>query len=215
MKHYFVDRGTGAELSEIEFRRANRKRASFGDVLDAEVADMLGYDYLTVLDPPAHDSSTHKLIPKARVQTGENEWTRGWEIVPLTGAELDERQQVYAAKIAQAKASRKADINVWRVQADMSYFEFDGRQIAVDEASMRRILGTSAMVALLGTFPEGWPGAWKAMDNSYVSIPDVATWNALVAAMSAQGAANFAKQQQLKALVDEAVTLSEVDAITW
>lgn len=215
MDHFFIDRMTGEELTEALFRRANRKRASFGDVLDAEVADMLGYDYLVVQDAPTYDSSTHKLVPRAREAAGAAAWTRGWEVVPLTAPELDARQQEYAVRLAQAKASRKADLNVWRVQADASYFEFAGKRIAVDDAAMRQILGTSATVALVGSFPEGWPGGWKAMDNSYVPIPDVDTWKELIREMGKQGATNFARQQQLKALVDEAVTLSEVEAITW
>ena len=48
-----------------------------------------------------------------------------------------------------------------------------------------------------------------------MTIATVADWNALYAAMVAQGLVNFAHAQTLKAQIAAATTNAEVDAIVW
>jgi hypothetical protein len=213
--HYFLDRTTGEELSEALFRRVNRKRASFGDVLDAEVAASLGYDFVELADPPSYDSSSHKIVKAGRTPVSGNTFAQGWDIVPLSSEELDARTEELAQRLAQAKASKRADITQAAIRADLDSFEFGGKRIAVDDASMRRIAAVSMTVALLGEFPEGWPGRWRAMDNTAVEIPDVDTWKAFIRAMAKQGAANFARQMDIKSQVEASTSLSQVEQINW
>ncbi|HSV81498.1 MAG TPA: DUF4376 domain-containing protein [Ramlibacter sp.] len=184
-------------------------------MLDAEVAHMLGYDYVLVAETPAFDSGTHKLEPAARVPAGPNAFTRGWRIVPLSGAELDERAAKYAQDLVQAKASKRQEINDARLRANRTSFAFAGKEIAVDDVSRSDIDGVSDQVLLTGQFPVGFPGAWKAMDNSYVAIPDVDTWRTFVTAMTTQGAVNFGRAQQRKAEIDAATTIAQVEAVAW
>jgi hypothetical protein len=117
--------------------------------------------------------------------------------------------------LEKARELKNAEINAARLTANRSTFEFAGKPISCDELSRGDIDGVNGIVSLLGAMPPDWPGAWKAADNTYVPIPDVATWTAFYGAMVAQGTANFAHAQALKALLALATTAEEIDAITW
>lgn len=117
--------------------------------------------------------------------------------------------------LVDVQAAKNDQINSWRLTANRSSFSFSGKEVACDELSRSDIDGVTSSVTLTGSLPVGFPGAWKAIDNTYVPIPDVATWTALVGAMVAQGTANFVRAQALKAMVAAATTREEVEAITW
>jgi hypothetical protein len=70
-------------------------------------------------------------------------------------------------------------------------------------------------IALTGAFPAGFPGAWKATDNSYVMLPDTDAFKAMHASMTAQGTANFIHAQTLKTALAAATTEEQVSAIVW
>ena len=127
---------------------------------------------------------------------------------PPTPAEL-------AAQLAQAKAAKNQQINVWRSEANQSSFAYSGKQIACDQLSRSDIDAVAGSIALTGAFPAGFPNAWKAMDNTYISIPDVATFKAMYAAMTLQGTINFGHSQDLKAALAAATTVEQIDAIVW
>lgn len=115
--------------------------------------------------------------------------------------------------IADLKAAKNAAINAARLKANQSHFTFAGKQIAVDPLSRSDIDAAHGAILMLGAMPGGWPGGWKAMDNEYVLIPDVATWGRFYGAMVAQGTANFAHAQALKAQLAAANTAEEVAAV--
>lgn len=117
--------------------------------------------------------------------------------------------------LAQLKADKNTEINAARMAANRSGFMFAGKLISTDELSRSDIDGTNGTVTLTGGFPAGWPGAWKTDDNSYVAVPDVATWKLFYAAMTAQGSANFATSQALKVQLASATTAAEVAAVVW
>lgn len=123
------------------------------------------------------------------------------------------RPESDASSLSQAKARKNSAINAARLRANQSHFTFAGKQIAVDPLSRSDIDAAHGAILMLQSLPGGWPGAWKAMDNSYVSIPDVATWGAFYGAMVAQGTANFAHAQALKSQLAAATTLAEVEAV--
>lgn len=102
-----------------------------------------------------------------------------------------------------------------KIGANMNYFEFGGKQIQADDASFREIQSTNGYVALNNAMPPQWPGAWKAMDNTVVPIPDVATWKAFYNTMVATGTANFKRSQELKLAIANASTIPEVMAVVW
>lgn len=113
------------------------------------------------------------------------------------------------------KAAKNEEINAARLAANLSHFTHAGKMIACDQLSRSDIDGTNGFVALYGELPHSWPGGWKAMDNSYVAISDVAAWKSFYASMFAAGNANFAHAQALKALLAQADTPESVASIHW
>lgn len=114
-----------------------------------------------------------------------------------------------------ARLAKNADINNWRSVANTSSFTHQGKQIACDALSRSDIDGVAGSIALTGAFPADFPGAWKAIDNSYVLLPTVDDFKALYAAMTAQGTANFLHAQALKTATAAATTQAELNAIVW
>jgi hypothetical protein len=114
-----------------------------------------------------------------------------------------------------AKERKNDEINAARLTANRSTFTAGGKIFACDELSRSDIDGINGYVTLFGALPAGWPGGWKAVDNSYLPIASVNDWKAFFGAMVAAGNANFAKAQQLKAQLAAAKTFEQVDAIQW
>lgn len=117
--------------------------------------------------------------------------------------------------LADLKATKNLQINESRLKANRTSFTFNNKQIAADALSRSDIDAMHGIVLLNNEMPVGWQGGWKAMDNTYVAIPDVATWSLFYSAMVAQGQANFAHSQNLKATLAAATTITEVEAIKW
>lgn len=117
--------------------------------------------------------------------------------------------------LATLKSTKNTQINLWRAEANQTTFPYTGKLIACDQLSRSDIDGVAGSISLTGNLPAGWQGAWKAVDNTYIALPDVAAFKAMYNAMINQGSANFAKAQQLKASLAVATTQAEVDAIGW
>ena len=117
--------------------------------------------------------------------------------------------------LSDMKIERSEIINQARAKANQSSFTYNGKQIAADRLSRSDIDAVLGAVTLNNEMPAGWLGGWKAMDNTYVSIPDVATWKVFYTAMVSQGTANFNHSQRLKARLEAATTNAEVEAIVW
>lgn len=117
--------------------------------------------------------------------------------------------------LAELKAAKLLEINQGRATANMGQFTYLGKQIACDRLSRSDIDAVNGELALTGTFPAGWPGGWKCVDNTYVVIADKATWVAFYQAMTAQGTSNFLYAQSLKQQVVLATTATEIENITW
>lgn len=113
------------------------------------------------------------------------------------------------------KAIKNGEINAARAKANGGTFAYAGKSFACDALSRGDIDGVNGYVALSGELPPGFPGAWKAVDNTYLSLTDVVAWTGFYAAMVASGAANFSHAQQLKAALAAATTPKEVAAIVW
>lgn len=117
--------------------------------------------------------------------------------------------------LQELKLLKNAEINSARFAANQSWFTFAGKQIACDPLSRSDIEGVNGIVANTGSLPAGFPGAWKAIDNSYVVIADAAQWTQFYAAMVAKGLANFAHAQALKAELAAAETAEAISSISW
>lgn len=116
------------------------------------------------------------------------------------------------------KSSKNQEINSSRFEANLSSFTYAGKQVACDALSRSDIDAVNGIVSLINNMPPNWVGGWKAMDNTILPIPDVATWINFYSAMVQQGTANFVKAQTLKAQLETAYANSNreaMEAIKW
>lgn len=118
-------------------------------------------------------------------------------------------------QLTAAKTAKNTQINTWRLAANNSTFTHLSKTISCDELSRIDIDSTNSQILNNGAMPNGWLGAWKAVDNSFISISTVAEWKAFYASMYAQGQANFTRAQTLKATLTSASTVEQVNAIVW
>lgn len=200
---YYVDLSNQTEvtLDDIRKRHPNASIPTGGDCAS------LGYARLQMTPTPAYDDKQQG-VRLARPAMINEVWQRQWEVYPLPAEDV-------AAHFERLRADKIAAINQARVRADSSHFSFGGKQVQVDDASMRQIMAVTGYISLWGDFPPGFPGAWKAMDNTYIPLVDVAAWKDLIKAMATQGVENFAKQQTLKAEIAKAASMAAVEAINW
>lgn len=138
----------------------------------------------------------------------DGQWQYKWTITTLSAPTI-------AANLAAAKTAKNTQINSWRAQANQTSFTHATKQIACDALSRSDIDAVAGSVSLSGAFPAGFPGAWKAMDNSYLMLPDIAAFKALYASMTLQGTINFGKSQNLKTALAAATTIEQVNALVW
>lgn len=122
---------------------------------------------------------------------------------------------VETATISELKASKNSEINSARLTANRTSFEFMNKVIACDELSRSDIDAVNGIIAITNAMPPNWVGGWKAVDNTYVLIPDVATWISFYGAMVQKGSSNFAHAQALKATLASVNTPEEITAIQW
>lgn len=165
-----------------------------------------------------YDSRVHSSIPADAVEVSEAErlalLSSGKEIV---GNDLGSPVLVEPPKptLADLKIIKNAEINAARLVANRGTFTHAGKVFACDELSRSDIDGANGIIANLGAMPVGWPGSWKAVDNTYLPITTVAEWQAFYGSMFAAGAANFAHAQALKEALAAATTPAEVAAVVW
>ncbi len=129
-----------------------------------------------------------------------------WDGTHVTPAPVD---------LVAIKAAKNAEINAARLEANQSTFSHAGKLFACDLLSRSDIDGINGYVALNDALPVGWPGGWKAIDNTMLEIVDVVAWCNFYAAMVAQGNTNFARAQAFKAALAVADSADAVHAIKW
>lgn len=121
------------------------------------------------------------------------------------------REPTFAALVL----AKNEEIDRWRAQANAATFPHGGKLIACDALSRSDIDGVANHIALFETFPEGFPGGWKATDKTMLPLADVDAFRAMYASMTAQGTENFNHSQDLKAQLAAASTPEEIAAIHW
>jgi hypothetical protein len=145
-----------------------------------------------------------EVIALSWVQYRANTARDGVELVPPAAPDL-----------AALKAAKNEEINAWRAAANLSTFPHADKLIACDSLSRSDLDGVANAIALSGSFPTGFPGGWKATDNTMIPLADLDAFRALYASMTAQGTANFNHAQALKTQLASASTPEEVAAIVW
>lgn len=186
-------------------------RAAFPNVsmpanLTDEIIESVGFAPIASA-APGHNPATHAAVETAPALV-DGVWTQQWAVTDLA-------PEVIASNLAAAKIAKNAQINEWRAQANQTSFTHSGKQIACDALSRSDIDAVAGSIALSGAFPVGFPGAWKAMDNTYLMLPDVDAFKAMYASMTLQGTINFGQSQTLKTALAAATTIAEVNAIAW
>jgi hypothetical protein len=120
-----------------------------------------------------------------------------------------------APNLEDLRAAKRQKINEWRASSNLSTFPYAGKVISCDALSRSDIDGVANNIALRGAFPDGFPGGWKAIDNTMIPLPDVDAFKAMYDSMTAQGTENFNHAQELKAMLAAASTPEEIAAIEW
>lgn len=118
-------------------------------------------------------------------------------------------------ELQSAKSAKNIEINNCRLLANTTTFTYQDKLFACDTLSRSDIDGVNGYVALFSALPQDFPGGWKAVDNSFMTINTVEEWKSFYTAMVAEGTANFIKAQNLKSLLANAQTLAEIQAIQW
>jgi len=85
-------------ITPAEIRQGHKSQVSFGPQITEALANHLGYE-LVVVDPqPDHDPDTHKVVAQTPAVV-EGQWHQGWDVVPLSRAEVEARAASKAAEI--------------------------------------------------------------------------------------------------------------------
>lgn len=161
------------------------------------------------------DPMRHYVVNHALAEYTEAERSALAALAPGWTWHMPDRVAVDTRDLTTTRAHKNAAINAARLAANRTSFQFGGKDIACDELSALDIASVNGIVSLTGAMPPNWIGAWKAMDNTYVAIPDHAAWISFYAAMVQTGTANFNRAQSLKAALATATTNAEIDSITW
>lgn len=167
-------------------------RSIHGDAIPADAVEITTEEHAALLDG---QSNGKRIVADAE----------GWPLLADPPAPtLDE-----------LKTAKNAEINQARATANASTFTHDTKVFSCDALSRGDIDGVNGYVAIFAALPPTFPGPWKAADNSYYPIADVAAWKSFYASMVATGAANFIHAQELKAQLAAATVPEEVAAIVW
>lgn len=162
------------------------------------------------------DGESHRLFTFDNQLDGGMPWPAGQQYL-LHYAELfalqTEREK--PQKTAMSKDEKRQAINIARLTANWTSFEFKGKSIGSNIAARADIESMAIYIALFDKLPPDFSGEWKALDNSYVAITSAATFKAMMAAMVAADAANFKRAQELKARLADASTPDQIAAIVW
>lgn len=167
-----------------------------------------------VIDKPPFEAEFPRRYLESLYATQEGrekltEWEITWEDDPVVEQTVDKEALL---------ASKSAEINAARLQANQTSFMYAGKAFASDPLSRGDIDAMNGMVTLLNALPPGWLGFWKAIDNTYLPIDDVATWVEFYGAMVSQGMMNFQHAQWLKTQLQaayEANDIAAMQAISW
>lgn len=135
------------------------------------------------------------------------------DATPEEIAEVEARVAASAYSVAADKLTLNAEINTWRAAINYTTFPHAGKFIACDVLSRSDIDAVANHIALFGTFPASFPGAWKTTDNTLIMQPTIADFKAMFTSMTTQGTANFNQSQTWKASTNSATTRAELDAI--
>jgi len=194
----------------------------FSDVLtESELGDRTRYAITLPVPAPEGDDLRAFIMAYCPIEWFETmHLARDTSIptpMPLVaiGQVLDGSFPAAPPTLEELRAAKNLEINAWRASANLSTFPYAGKLFSCDAVSRSDIDGVANHIGLFGTFPEGFPGAWRAVDNTMFPLPDVDAFRALFAGMAAQGTENFNYSQRLKEQLALAEAPEAIAAIQW
>jgi hypothetical protein len=218
--NYFINLSTLEVVEEEAFRAA--RQAMFQRPITAE--ELAGENHAPILQGPAPVLNAFQYaVPATPVQI----LTGGGNLVWITAHTVhDFPAEQIATIIADAKTKKLKALTDAKIEANSTSFTHLDKQIAFAASDMKEILSTASHVALFDALPAGWPGGWKAIDNSVIMMPTAADFKAMIVSMTTQGTTNFTRSQVLKAQVAAinpdtgnmgacVAALEAINAITW
>ncbi|MGS0980653.1 DUF4376 domain-containing protein [Burkholderia glumae] len=120
----------------------------------------------------------------------------------------------WVVDLAQAKAAKVAAINAERDQRQGAPFSFNGKEFGADAASISRITSAASLAALARAAGSAYSVDLPAVDGADVTL-DADGVTALAGALTAAVSAVFDTARKLKAEIDAASSVAELDAIAW
>jgi len=115
--------------------------------------------------------------------------------------------------LAADKLLLNQEINEWRAKKNHTAFPHGAKVVACDALSRGDIDAVAGHISLFGSFPANFPGAWKAVDNSYILLPTVEAFKTMYTSMTSQGTANFNASQGFKSRLSSATTKTQMKSI--
>lgn len=112
------------------------------------------------------------------------------------------------------KKVKKDEINYSRVLSEKSPFEFRGKLFDADDKAIKRL--TVATLAAQSAIVTGntFTITWTCADNTTIELTERDILD-LLATMTLRGVQLHERAKALKAQVDEATTIEEVNSISW
>ncbi len=120
-----------------------------------------------------------------------------------------------AAQLSTAKSAKVQQIIGWVNAANQGAFPYAGRLFGYEPSNAQQIAVVMAHVTKHGVFPASWLGGWKDINRVPLQMATVDVFLEFHTAMVNQGFANFLAGEYLQAMVEQATTLEQVDAVVW
>ena len=126
-----------------------------------------------------------------------------------------EKYSAPAVDLEYLRAKKNDEINdCWRAD-NLSTFNHAGKVFECDNLARGNIDGANGIISLINDLPPGWPGFWKAKDNTLLEIKNADEWKLFYSSMFLAGIFNFAKAQELKSKLSAAKNQAEIEAVKW
>ena len=129
-----------------------------------------------------------------------------WDWVTKTWADARTLEQVKAAKWEAVKAQRS--------MIEYGTFTWDGSTFDCDPVSTSRIMGAFSLAMAALSAAQAYSETWVLADNTTRDL-SAADMLAVGAALGAQVSAAFATANTLRAAIDAATTIPDVEAVAW
>ncbi len=168
-------------------------------------SEIAGLRQLTLMRPDVLDSQIANLTGYEEVN---GEMQEIWSVTDREPVDI-------AARLAEAKITKAAEIVRWKGEKNNDTFTHLGHAFSSDAVAFKELTGIAGEIGLTGEFSASFPGGWLDIDGAPLAIPTVADFINFYKSMTAQGKANFDRSLVLLSDLNAATTVEQVNAIVW